>query len=177
LPTTATASIDIGAPAERVYDLVADVTNMGRWSPECHACTWLDEPGQVGSRFKGQNRRGPARWTTTAKVLVADPGREFTFATLHKDEVATRWSYHLAGDETCTTLAETFEAVRTPLLIAFAERYFIRNRQQQLEAGMASTLAAIKTAAEADPDPVVDRSHWRGSRQRRRVRRSRPVRR
>ena len=35
-------TIEIAAPAERLYDLVSDVTNMGRWSPECHRCEWID---------------------------------------------------------------------------------------------------------------------------------------
>lgn len=150
LPTTASASIDIAAPAERVYDLVADVTRMGDWSPECTGCEWLDAPGEVGSSFRGHNRRGPARWSTTARVLVADRPRAFSFATLHRGQIATRWSYQLEGDDS-TTLTETFESVSTPWLIAAVERWVLRDRQTQLEAGMAETLAAIKKAAEAEP--------------------------
>jgi uncharacterized protein YndB with AHSA1/START domain len=149
LPTTATAATTIAAPPDRIYELIADVTNMGRWSPECVACEWLDEPGVVGSRFRGRNRRGLARWTTVAEVLVSDPGREFAFATLHKGERSTSWRYQLESDGPATTVTESFEAIRTPALVAFAERWLIRNRQQQLETGMAATLAAIKSAAEA----------------------------
>lgn len=147
LPTTASVSIEVAATPLEVYDLVADITNMGRWSPECRACEWLDEPGQEGSRFRGRNRNGFARWTTTAVVLTAKPGDEFAFATLHRGKPATRWTYRLTGDET-TRLTETFVAERTPALIALAERFVIRNRQQQLEAGMTATLHAIKNVAE-----------------------------
>ena len=146
-PTTAAVSMQIAAPASTVYDLVADVTNMGRWSPECRTCEWLDEPGVVGSRFRGRNRSGLMRWTTEARVLTADPGREFSFATLYKDDIATRWTYRFEGDDP-TTVTESFEAVDTPPLIALAERLFIRNRQEQLEDGMQRTLAALKAAAE-----------------------------
>jgi hypothetical protein len=45
-------------------------------------------------------------------------------------------------------VTESFEAVRTPRLIALAERYLIRNRQQALEDGMRRTLAALKAVAE-----------------------------
>ncbi len=34
------AEIDIDAP-ERVYALLADVTRMGEWSPECVRCQWM----------------------------------------------------------------------------------------------------------------------------------------
>jgi len=147
MPTTASVTVQIAAPATTAYDLIADVTNMGRWSPECHTCEWLDEPGVEGSRFRGRNRSGVARWTTEARVLKADRGREFSFATLYKDDLSTRWTYRFDGDDP-TTVTETFESIRTPPLIAFAERYILRHRQQQLEEGMRRTLAALKEAAE-----------------------------
>jgi uncharacterized protein YndB with AHSA1/START domain len=151
LPTTASIAQQIDAPAELVYDLVADVTNMGRWSPECRSCEWIDDPGREGARFRGHNRSGMFRWTTEARVITADRGREFSFATLHKGEPATRWTYRFersGQDHTQTTVTETFEAVRTPRLIAFAERHLIRDRQQQLEQGIRATLRALKAAAE-----------------------------
>ena len=134
-----------------MYDLVADVTKMGSWSPECRSCEWIDDPGREGSRFRGHNRNGVFRWTTEARVLIADRGREFSFATLHKGEPATRWSYRFDcadSDRAATIVTETFQSVRTPRLIAFTERYVIRNRQHQLEDGMRATLRALKAAAE-----------------------------
>ena len=61
--------------------------------------------------------------------------------------MGTQWTYRFEGDQT-TTLTESFEVHYTPAPIKLAERLFIRNRQQQLEAGMRKTLEAIKTAAE-----------------------------
>jgi uncharacterized protein YndB with AHSA1/START domain len=146
-PTTAEATVEIDAAPADIYDLVTDVSRMGEWSPECRRCEWLGDPGQVGSTFKGHNRSGPARWSTVARVLVADRPREFSFATLYKDDISTRWTYRFEG-EGPTKVTESFEAVRTPPLIGLAERLFLRNRQAQLEDGMAKTLAAIKAVAE-----------------------------
>ena len=148
LPTTASRSIEIAAPPEVVYDLVSDVTRTGEWSPECRSCEWLDEPGRVGSRFKGHNRSGPARWTTTAKVVRAERPHAFGFATLFKDGDATRWTYEVAPSDGGTTLTESFESVDAPAFIKLAERFFIRNRQEQLEKGIDETLAKIKAIAE-----------------------------
>jgi hypothetical protein len=41
-----------------VWDLIADVTPVGEWSPECVRAAWLGEPGrpQLGARFTGYNR-------------------------------------------------------------------------------------------------------------------------
>lgn len=149
LPTRATATVEIAAPATTVYDLISDVTRMGEWSPECVACEWLDVPRAVGSTFRGRNRSGLARWSTIARVLVADRPREFTFATLHRGRESTRWSYRLQDhDNDRTVVTESFESVETPLLIGLAERWVIRDRQAQLEAGMARTLDAIRATAE-----------------------------
>lgn len=148
LPTTGSVSVQIDAPPAAVYELVADITNMGRWSPECHSCVWLDEPGKVGSRFKGSNRRGFLRWSTTPTVIEADPGKVFSFATMAGERESTRWTYRFDGDQT-TTLTESFEVFYTPPPIRLAVKLVMRDRQQQLEAGMRKTLDAIKAAAEA----------------------------
>ena len=155
-PTGASRSIEIRVPREVVYDVIADITRTGEWSPECRACEWLGEAGQVGSRFRGRNRRGFARWTTTAEVTAADRPSTFAFATLHRGRHATRWRYELSGDSV-TTLTESFESVSTPLLVGLAERLFIRNRQQQLEDGMVATLGRIKAITEALPDSSTRR--------------------
>jgi uncharacterized protein YndB with AHSA1/START domain len=149
VPTTASVSVEVAASPEVVYDLVADVTRMGEWSPECRSCTWLGPPGAVGSRFRGHNKRGLARWTTTAEVLAADRPRRFSFATLSGDDVGTRWTYDIEDRGERTRITESFEAVSAPWFISFVETYLIRDRQQQLEKGMASTLERIKAAAES----------------------------
>jgi hypothetical protein len=92
-------SIQIAAAPEDVYDLLADVTRMGEWSPECYRCEWLDgaTTADVGARFRGYNLLGRFRWATTAVVIAAQRGREFAFTVVHdktgRDE--TRWRYRL----------------------------------------------------------------------------------
>ena len=55
---TAAAEEIIAARPEQVWDLVADITQIGGWSPECIRATWLDPPGSPrrGARFTGHNR-------------------------------------------------------------------------------------------------------------------------
>lgn len=151
-PTTASVSLEIDAPPDVLYDLVTDVTRMGEWSPECTVCEWKGEPGKVGSTFVGRNRRGIARWSTTARVLAADRPREFRFATLSGGDPSTEWTYRFEGDGP-TTVTESFNAISQPRLIAFVEKYLLRNRQSQLEEGMTKTLAALKQSAESATTP------------------------
>ena len=150
LPTTAEATIRIEAPPDVVYDLVTDVTRMGEWSPECRALRVGGPARCRGLDVQGPQPPGPARWTTVAKVEAADRPTRFAFHTLYKDGPSTRWSYRFEPDgDGATTVTESFEAITSPPLIAFAEKYILRNRQRQLEDGMAETLARIKAVAEA----------------------------
>ncbi len=65
-----------------VYELVADLSRMGEWSPECEKVEW--EEGAtgpaVGAKFVGHNRTGPGKrikWSRHGRVLSAEPGEEF----------------------------------------------------------------------------------------------------
>lgn len=143
-------SIHIEAPPERVYELVSDLPRMGEWSPECYRCDWLDgwTGPAVGARFRGYNRRGRARWTTTGTVVVADPGREFSFTTAWLGNLpASRWTYRLRLSDGGTELTESYRAPRAGALILLH-----RWRAPELQQGMQSTLERIKRTAEAEAD-------------------------
>ncbi|HEX7166251.1 MAG TPA: SRPBCC family protein, partial [Acidimicrobiales bacterium] len=60
-------STTIGAPPDAVHAIVSDVTRMGEWSPECVRCEWKDA---ARTRFKGYNRRGIRRWSTSSVVVA-----------------------------------------------------------------------------------------------------------
>jgi hypothetical protein len=145
------ATISIASPATAVYDLIADVTSMSQWSPECVRCEWLDEPGQVGSRFRGHNQRGPLRWKTIAHLVAAERGQVFAFTTMHRDRESTRWRYELHTTPNRTDVVESFEAIYVPQPIRLIERVFMPNRQSELVAGMHVTLERIRAAAELVP--------------------------
>jgi hypothetical protein len=54
--------IQINASPERVYALVADLTRMGEWSPECQRVEWDERatgPAE-GATFTGYNPGRPA---------------------------------------------------------------------------------------------------------------------
>ena len=94
----------IQAPAEQIYALVADLPRMGDWSPECRRVEWLEgSTGAVeGARFVGHNQGGPAglmKWSRRGRVLTADPGREFAFATEEGGREGTEWRYRLEPTE------------------------------------------------------------------------------
>jgi uncharacterized protein YndB with AHSA1/START domain len=148
-------SIDIAAPPERVYELVADITRMGEWSPECYQCTWKDTTGPaVGARFKAKNKggRGPS-WFNTPTVTVAEPGGAFAFNRSGPGVGSYTWRYDLEPIAAGTRLTESFEADK-PLGKAMTwitmKWTGSADRDADLHDGMLTTISRIKAAAESD---------------------------
>jgi uncharacterized protein YndB with AHSA1/START domain len=153
MATTKEVTVHIDAPPARVYELVSDVTRMGEWSPECVRCVWQDGATGpvVGARFRGSNRQGWLRWSTTAEVVAAEPGREFAFTTKVKQRDSTRWRYVLSPAGEGTDMTESYVPMYEPAITKLFERLFMRNREQQLEDGMRTTLERVRIAAEQPP--------------------------
>jgi Polyketide cyclase / dehydrase and lipid transport len=144
--------ITINRSPDELYDMVADVTRMGEWSPVCKACWWDAGDGpRVGAWFTGRNELPDRTWETRSEVVVADPGREFAFAVLG---TVARWGYTFEPVDGGTEVTESWEFLPTGL--AFFEEHFgdeaaaqIADRAEQARTGIAATLAAVKRSAEA----------------------------
>ena len=148
-------SIDIEAPPDHVYELVADITRMGEWSPECRHCAWTGGATgpAVGARFTARNkgRRGPP-WFTFPVVTVAEPGREFAFNRSGPGIGSYTWRYALEPTPTGTRLTESFHVERPlPKAMAWLTAKWTGSpdRDADLHEGMQTTLSRIKEAAEA----------------------------
>lgn len=153
LPVVASASPTlvsrvIEADAADLYALVADVTNMGRWSPECERCEWLDgaSAAVVGARFRGHNHVGRFRWSTVARIDVAEPGRELTFTVLQHGREETRWRYRFDRSGSATTVTESYEIIWLPWYSRI--QHIVLRRDKRLRAAMGETLGRISAAAE-----------------------------
>ncbi len=78
---TVADSVVIAADPLTIYRLVADPSQMPRWSPE-NVAGDVPTPGtplEVGAEFVGANQRGRARWRTRCRVTASDPGERFAF--------------------------------------------------------------------------------------------------
>jgi ribosome-associated toxin RatA of RatAB toxin-antitoxin module len=144
-------SIVIACSPEVVYDMVADITRMGEWSPVCTAGRWEDDAGpQVGAWFVGTNVTPEKTWKTRSEVVVADRGREFTFIV---GGTFARWSYTFEPVDGATKLTESWEFLPDAAIL-FEERFGaeaqneVQARHESARTGITATLAAIKRAAE-----------------------------
>jgi len=144
-------TVHMAAPPERVWDLVSDVTKIGRYSPETFEAEWLEGATgpSTGARFRGhvkRNGKGPIYWTTCT-VMASVPGREFAFGVGSADKPLNVWRYLLepAGDGTDVT--ESFELANTlPFRLYWAVLGWARGPTNRN--GMRTTLERIKAEVE-----------------------------
>ena len=144
-------TVHIEAPPEKVWDLVSDVTKIGRYSPETFEAEWLDgaDGPAVGARFRGHVKRngiGPIYWVTCT-VMASVPGREFAFGTGDPEKPMNVWRYQLEPSGTGTDVTESFQLAD----ILFFRFYWLilgwaRGRTNRN--GMRTTLERIKAEVE-----------------------------
>ena len=92
-------TVHVAASPAAIWDLVSDVTKIGRYSPETFEAEWLNGATgpAVGATFRGhvkRNGRGPVYWTTCT-VLECVPEREFGFGVGSSEKPLNVWRYRL----------------------------------------------------------------------------------
>lgn len=147
-PLPLSASVEVAASPEQVWEVVSDVRRMSEWSPECRRIVVLGSPKQgVGTTFLGINRRGWAAWPTTSKVVRHEPARAIAWRTR---ESGATWTYELAPSGTGTRLTGRRELPAYTLgtrlmapLIGGA-----RGHDEELADGIRTTLERIRAGVE-----------------------------
>lgn len=152
-------TVHMTAPPERIWELVSDIRNTGRFSPETVDAQWLDGATgpAVGVRFRGKvvrNGRGPTYWST-CEITACEPGREFGFVVLLPgDRRVIHWRYRFTpatapdGAEG-TEVTESFRMEPSAATrVYWALLGWARGRTNR--AGMRTTLERIRAVVE-DP--------------------------
>ncbi len=150
MTSTASATLVIARPPAEVWAAIADVTQMGRWSPECIAGRWVAPATgpSVGAKFEGDNearvgKRVVKRWTTTSTVTACEPGVVFEFDT----EDYTVWRYEFAAEGDGTSVTESFRY--TPKGVRGFVYEYVLARKRMMRKGMEATLRRVKQGLES----------------------------
>jgi uncharacterized protein YndB with AHSA1/START domain len=144
-------TVHMNAPAEKIWELVSDVTQIGRYSPETFEAEWLEGATgpAVGAKFRGhvkRNGKGPIYWTTCT-VLACEPGKEFTFGVGPSAKPLNVWSYTLEPSGDGTDVTESFTLAPTVWLRCYwAVLGWARGKTNRN--GMRTTLERVKAAVE-----------------------------
>lgn len=147
------AETEIAAPAEHVWALLTDFGQLASWSPETVRMVPLKRGGlRVGQWYLGINRRKGAVWPTRSVVAAVVPGRRLVWDT---PSSGAQWVWELepvAGEAGRTRVVHRRPVPRrlslgsrimAPLLLGGTEGH-----ADELEQGMATTVAGLKAAAE-----------------------------
>ncbi len=147
-PERSSATTDVAAPPEAVWGLVADITRMGEWSPECKRAHWEDDATgpEAGAHFHGYNENGGFEWDAACIVTECEPGKVFEFAVPRGSPVVTRWRFEFGSNaDGGTTLTESFDA---PMINVDGSAANFEGRYEMLSEAIKTTIANIKAAAE-----------------------------
>jgi uncharacterized protein YndB with AHSA1/START domain len=147
----------MNAPPERVWDLLSDVTKIGRYSPETFEAVWV-EPATgpaVGAQFRGhvkRNAKGPIYWTTCT-VSASEPGKTFEFGVgNNSDKPLNVWRYDIVAAGDGSDVTESFTLSPTMGLRLYWSVLGWSRGKTNLS-GMQTTLERVRDEVEADVVP------------------------
>ena len=147
-------TVHIDAAPQQVWELVSDITNTGRFSPETFEAEWLGGATgpAVGVKFRGhvkRNGRGPTYWTV-CRITDCEPGRVFAFDVLGPGgRKVNHWRYDLVASDGGTDATESFRLHEHPLLKAYWAIAGRARTKTNVE-GMRQTLERVKAVAESE---------------------------
>jgi uncharacterized protein YndB with AHSA1/START domain len=143
----------VEAPAEELFELIADPTRMGEFSPEVVSCKWLDGATEavVGARFAARNKfsRGPAIGNKCV-ITAVEPGRKVSWSRTEPFGGTVEWTYEFLPAEGGTEVVESYKALRPVSRFGW---YIIgafdgKDRAGRQRAGMQQTLERIRAYVE-----------------------------
>ena len=145
------AEATVAAPPEKVWALLTDFSRMPEWSPELVRMVPLKPGGlRVGQWYLGVNRRKAIVWPTRSVLAVLEPGRTLAWDTKSS---GARWIWEISPDPAGTRVVHRrpvpsgvtlLSRAFAPLALGGSDEH-----ADELEAGMAQTVARLKAAAEA----------------------------
>jgi hypothetical protein len=143
--------LQIPATADRLYDLVSDVTRTPQWSPEVVSCTWLDDATGpvVGARFLARNKRRWFTWSNKPVIETAERGREFAFTRTERGGGTMRWFYRFTPCGGGTTVEHGYQVVRpVPIGLHITLRllFGVRDLRADLHRNITTSLTRLAAA-------------------------------
>ena len=149
------AETTIAASPEAVWRVLSDVRRMPDLSPELVRMIPLKPGGlRPGQWYLGLNRRKAVVWPTRSVVAEVAAGRSVAWDTKSS---GARWIWELtpAGDGTRVVHRRPVPKRLTPVSFVFARAFLggVGGHADELEAGMAQSVARLKAAVE---NPTAD---------------------
>jgi uncharacterized protein YndB with AHSA1/START domain len=147
-------SVQIDAPPDAVWEVIADVTRSGEWSGESRGCEWLDGASgpEPGARFAGCNRRRDWRWNRVNEVVNADRPHELVWRTLSSALYpdSTQWRIALEPAAGGTRVSEEMLVLRMSRPLELLLYWFMPPHRDRTT-DLIEDLGRLKTVVEGRP--------------------------
>jgi uncharacterized protein YndB with AHSA1/START domain len=149
-PASAKAEVTIDAEPAAVYDLITDLPTLASLAPESAGMKWRKgDHASAGAVFKGTNRNGFRRWTTTCTVTDADPGRVFAFDVRYLGAPVAHWRYDITAEGNgCRVTEKTWDHRTRFMAKAGGLATGVTDRDTANDGNMKLTLERLKQKAE-----------------------------
>ncbi|WP_418063781.1 SRPBCC family protein [Pimelobacter simplex] len=143
----------IDAPAAHVWALLTDFGQLSDWSPETVRMIPLKRGGlRVGQWYLGINRRKAVVWPTRSVVADVVPERRLVWDT---PSSGAQWVWELTPDAADAGRTQVVHRRPVPGALSLGSRIVAplllggtEAHADELEEGMATTVAGLKAAAE-----------------------------
>ncbi|MBU2696168.1 SRPBCC family protein [Pimelobacter sp. 30-1] len=143
----------IDAPAAHVWALLTDFGQLAQWSPETVRMVPLKPGGlRVGQWYLGINRRKAVFWPTRSVVADVEPERRLVWDTASS---GAQWIWELTPDADDARRTQVVHRRPVPGALSLGSRIVAplllggnEAHADELEQGMATTVAGLKAAAE-----------------------------
>ncbi len=150
------AEATVAAPRDAVWALLTDFSRMPAWSPELVTMRPLLRGGlRLGQQYVSLNRRKAVVWPTRSVVAELEPGRRLAWDTRSS---GARWIWELedaaGGTRVVHRRPVPTRLTATSALFARAFLGGADGHADELEQGMATTVARLKAAVER-PQPSL----------------------
>ena len=156
-PLPVEASVEIAAAPEAVWEVLSDPRRMPEFSPELRRVFLPGRKsggnGGLGQTIIGINRRKAVVWPTTSKIVRWEPGRAVAWKTR---ESGATWIYEIepGGDASSPTTCRVTARRELPAYTLGSKLMVpilggATGHDEELAAGLATTLGRIKAAVEA----------------------------
>lgn len=148
--SNATGTVRINADPQAVYALLTDLEVLAELAEETTTMRWTKgSSATVGSVFRGDNRNGKKKWSTTCTVVGADPGRRFGFDVKFAVIPIANWTYEIeAGDGSCTVTETTTDRRPPGFDLLGGLTTGVKDRATTNAAHIEATLQRLKQRAE-----------------------------
>jgi hypothetical protein len=147
----------VDATPEAVYDLVSDVSMVGRWSPNASEVAYDDGAGpRAGAWFSGRNRKADKEWTTRSQVVEAEPGRAFAFVVGGAEDGIVHWHWSLRAHGRGTVVAQSWKLVRFDAVLGGTRADLTALRDYMADSVESTLVSLARWLAEPVPVPVEE---------------------